>query len=180
MAFEIETKVLNIEVPVILDKLIKLGAEKVLETRLFVTWYRNKGVKTGEDPWFLRVRTDSAGGHEVTWKAKSDILGTARKHKEINFRISDSKKLADLFEKLGLESYAYQEKDRISFIYKDWRFDLDQYPKVPAFLEIEGKSESHVRDAMKLLDVEKNATWAKGERLLIESVYKLNWHNMRF
>jgi len=180
MSFEIETKVLDIEISDILSALAKLPAEKILETRLYVNWYRHKGVKSGEDPWFLRIRSNGEGNHEVTWKAKSDILGTARKHKEINFKISEPEKLANLFEELGLEAYAYQEKDRTSFVYKNWRFDLDKYPKMPAFLEIEGKSENHVKKAMKLLGVENSPTWAEGERLLVEKVYKLDWYNMRF
>lgn len=180
MAHEIETKVLGIDVANIFKEMAQLGAEKISETRLAVSWYRIKSVKEGEDSWFLRIRSNSEGVHEVTWKAKSDILGTTRKHKEINFKIAEPEKLADLFLELGLEKYAYQEKDRTTFIYHDWQFDLDQYPKMPAFLEIEGKSESHVKEAMKLLGISKNKTWAKGERLLIQEIYGLDWYEMRF
>lgn len=180
MAHEIETKVLDIDAEKIKETLLSLGAEKTIETRLIVDWYRIKGVKEGEDPWFLRIRSNSDGVHEVTWKAKSDILGTARKHKEINFNIQEPEKLSDLFEELDLEKYAHQEKDRISFKYKDWRFDIDQYPKMPAYLEIEGNSEEHVKEAMKLLGLENNKTWAKGERILIQDTYSLDWYQMKF
>lgn len=180
MAHEIETKVLDIDKEAIKTKLISLGAEKIQETRLVVDWFRIKGVKEGEDEWFLRIRSYSDGKNEVTWKAKSEILGTARKHKEINFDIAEPEKLADLFEEIGLEKYAHQEKDRTSFVYKDWQFDIDQYPKCPAFVEIEGNSEEHVKEAMKLLGLEDNRTWAKGERILIQETYNLDWYNMRF
>ena len=180
MAHEIETKVLDIDAVAIVKKLSKLGAKKIKETRLAVTWYRLKGVKEGEDIWFLRIRSDSSGTHEVTWKAKSDILGTARRHKEINFKIAEPEQLADLFLELGLEAYACQEKGRTSFVLKDWRFDLDQYPQMPPFLEIEGKSEENVKDALGLLGLEKNKTWAKGERILIQEIYSLDWYNMKF
>jgi len=112
--------------------------------------------------------------------AKSEIIGTTRRHKEINFTIEEPKKLSDLFLELGLEKYAHQEKDRVSFTLKDWRFDLDQYPKMPAFIEIEGDSEQHVRDAITLLGLENNPTWAKGERILIQETYNLDWYDMRF
>ena len=180
MSREIETKVLDIDPKKIKASLKKLGAKKVLDTRLVVDWYRIKGIKEGEDPWFLRIRSDSKGNHEVTWKAKSDILGVARKHKEINFPIQDPEKLADLFEELGLEKYAHQEKDRISFSLKGWRFDIDQYPGMPAFIEIEGKSEDHIKKALKIFGLEKNQTWAKGERILIQDTYRLDWYDMRF
>ncbi|MFA6270335.1 MAG: CYTH domain-containing protein [Candidatus Paceibacterota bacterium] len=180
MAHEIETKVLDIDFEKIKEKLTSLNATKISENRLVVDWYRLKGVKEGEDNWFLRIRSYSDGRHEVTWKAKSDILGTARKHKEINFNIAEPEKLGDLFEEIGLEKYAHQEKDRTSFTFKDWQFDIDVYPKMPAFMEIEGKSEDHVNEAIKLLGLEGNKTWAKGERILIQDTYNLDWYNMKF
>lgn len=180
MAHEIETKVLDIEQASLEQTLVSLGAEQTQKTRLIVDWYRIKDTKEGEDPWFLRIRSNSEGKHEVTWKARSDILGTARKHKEINFLISEPGKLADLFEELGLEKYAHQEKDRTSYKLHEWNFDIDQYPKMPAYLEIEGTSEEHVNEAIKLLKLENNPTWAKGERILIQDTYKLDWYNMNF
>jgi adenylate cyclase class 2 len=180
MAHEIETKVLDIDARVIKEKLVSFDAKKIQETRLIVDWYRIKGIKEGEDPWFLRIRSNSEGKHEVTWKAKSNILGVAAKHKEINFNIPEPEKLADLFEELNLEKYAHQEKDRISFVYKDWQFDIDQYPKMPAYLEIEGSSEESINEALKLLNLENNKTWAKGERILIQDTYGLDWYDMRF
>ena len=180
MTHEIETKVLDIDADKIKSQLESIGAKKILETRLIVDWYRIKGIKEGDDPWFLRIRSDSSGKHEVTWKAKSDILGTARKHKEINFNIAEPEKLADLFEELGLEKYAHQEKDRTSFVYKDWRFDIDQYPKMPAYMEIEGTSEESINEAIGLLGLKNNPTWAKGERILIQNTYNLDWYQMSF
>jgi adenylate cyclase class 2 len=180
MTHEVETKVLDINTDEIIQKLLSLGAEKILETRLSVDWFRQKGIAEGKDSWFLRIRSDSAGKHEVTWKAVAEVLGVARKHKEINFNIDDPMKMADLFEELGLEKYAHQEKDRKSFLLKDWRFDIDQYPEMPAYLEIEGKDESHIKEVLKLLDLEKNRTWAKGERTLIQEIYKLDWYSMNF
>ena len=180
MSHEIETKVLDIDAGDAVARLEKLGAEKKQQTRLVVDWYRPIGVGEGEDPWYLRVRSNSEGSHEVTWKAKSEILGNARKHKEINFLIGEPEKVSDLFEELGLEKYAHQEKDRTTFVLKDWQFDLDQYPGMPAYLEIEGASEAHVNEAMQLLGLEKNRTWAKGERILIQELFGLNWYDMHF
>lgn len=180
MAHEIETKVLDIDADAIRAALAALGAEETQSTRLTVDWYRPIGTKPGEDAWYLRIRSNSDGVHEVTWKAKSDIIGVARKHKEINFTITDRDALADLFTELGLEAYAHQEKDRVSFAYQDWHFDLDTYPGIPPYLEIEGTSEEHVQEALKLLGLETNRTWAEGERTLIENVYHTDWYHMRF
>lgn len=180
MAHETESTILDIDADAIKKKLVALGAEKTRDTILCVSWFRIKGVKEGEDPWYLRVRSDAEGGHEVTWKGKSDILGASRTHKEINFVVSDPEKMGGIFEAIGLENYAYQEKKRTSFTFKNWQFDIDHYPGMPPYLEIEGSSENHVQEAIRLLGLEGNRTWAKGERLLIQTVYDLDWYKMRF
>lgn len=178
--FEVETKVLDIDPEDLKKRLDDLGAEKILETRLIVDWYKNPKDNIGSEPWFLRVRSYSDGKHEVTWKARSEILGNSRKHKEINFEVSNAASAADLFNELGLEAYAHQEKDRLSWKLEDWRFDLDKYPNMPPYLEIEGISEDHINKAIGLLGLEKNKTSPQGERILIETEYKLNWYDMRF
>ncbi len=180
MTHETESTVLDIDAEAIKKKLESLGAKKMRDAVLKVRWYRIKGTKEGEDPWYLRIRSDSEGNHEVTWKGRSDVLGASRTHKEINLTVSDPEKMGAFFEAVGLEYYAYQEKKRISFSLRDWLFEIDSYPGMPPYLEIEGSSEEHVREAIKLLGLENNRTWARGERLLIQTVYNLDWYKMKF
>lgn len=177
---EVETKVLEVAVKRVKDLMKKLEAKKILETRLKVRWFRKFGWGEGDDEWFMRVRSYSEGKAEVTWKATSKIMGVSRKHKEINFAVPDAGKMSELFLEIGLEEYAFQEKDRISWTLKDWRFDLDQYPGMPAYLEIEGKSEKHIKQAFKLLGLEYKETSSEGERVLIQKKYGLDWYQMRF
>lgn len=180
MSHEIETKVLDID-PAELERTLRsLGAKQTQQTRLSVDWFRAAGTKEGEDEWFLRIRSNFEGVHEVTWKAKSDILGVARKHKEINMIVQEPQKMADLFEGIGLEKYAHQEKDRTSYALQGWTFDIDAYPNMPPYLEIEGESENHVQEAIQLLKLKDHKTWAEGERKLIQEIYKLDWYNMKF
>jgi adenylate cyclase class 2 len=179
-SYEVETKILDVDHGLIISKLAELGAEKIQQTKLVVDWYRPEGIIEGEDPWFLRIRSNSDGINEVTWKAKSQINGVTRQHKEINFNIENAVQLADLFSELGLVQYAHQEKERASFLFQDWRFDLDQYPNMPALLEIEGNSEDHINQIIKQLDLQNHRTWAKGERILIQEVYGLDWYDMKF
>ncbi len=180
MSHEIETKILDIKPRKIIAHLNALGAKKVAKNRLVVDWYRLRGMKEGKDPWYLRIRSYSDGTHEVTWKAHSAIARGVRRHKEINLTLEEPEKLADLFEQIGLEKYAHQEKDRTSYTFKRWRIDIDTYPKMPPFLEIEGKNEKQVHECIALLGLEKNRRWAEGERTLIQRIYKLDWYDMRF
>lgn len=180
MSQEIEVTILDINKEEIENKLKSIGAEQTQNTRLIVDWFRIKGIKEGEDPWFLRIRSNSNGKHEVTWKAKSTTEGIVRKHKEINFLIDEPTKLTDLFEELNLEKYAHQEKDRISYKYKDWSFDIDTYPNMPPYMEIEGSSDEQIKEVIQILNLENNRTWNKGERILIQDVYNLDWYDMKF
>lgn len=177
---EIETKVLEVDKKKIKQTLKSLGAKEIQNTRLVVDWYCPKGTHKEKHPWYLRIRTTSDGKNEVSWKSLPKITGNTRHSDEVNFNVSDAKLAKKLFENIGLENYAHQEKDRISFSLKDWNFDLDQYPQMPAYLEIEGKSHKHVQEAIALLQLENHKSIGEGERILIEKEYGLNWYNMRF
>lgn len=177
---EIETKILEIDIEEVKQKLKSLGAKEIQNTRLFVDWFRPKEHEQGEVPWFLRIRTDSEGNSEITWKGKREFLGASSTKKEINLKIQDPKAASDLFLEFGMSLYGHQEKDRISWLYQDWRFDLDQYPNMPAYLEIEGKSEESIQEAIKLLELVHKVATPKGERDVIENNYKLNWYKMYF
>lgn len=180
MTSELETKVLDVDVEQVEKSLQALGAKKIFESRLRVNWYRSPGTKEVEDPWFLRLRSDSEDHCELTWKGISTKLGASRTHHEINIVVSNHKTASELLKAIGLEEYAYQEKDRISWTFKDWRFDLDRYPNMPAYLEIEGKSEESILEAVKVLSLQNHQTSNDGERLLIQKRYGLNWNDMRF
>ena len=177
---EIETKILEVDKEKIKEILLSLGAKETQNTRLIVDWYCPKGAGKDEHPWYLRIRTTSDGKSEVSWKSLPKITGNTRHSDEININISDSVLGGKLFESIGLENYAHQEKDRTSFVLDEWNFDLDQYPGMPAYLEIEGKSHEHVQEAILKLKLENFRSIGEGERKLIEKEYGLNWSDMRF
>ena len=180
MSNEVETKVLNVDVGAITEKLSALGAQKILDTKYSVDWFRTKGSEEGDDQWYLRIRTTADGKSELTWKGQSNILGASRTHKEINLQLDDPEKVRDLLLEIGLEKYAHQEKQRISWTLEDWRFDLDIYPNMPSYLEIEGIDEDHIQKALVLLGLQSNKKNSGGERLLIQDEYGLNWYDMKF
>jgi adenylate cyclase class 2 len=178
---EIETKVLEVDKEEIKKSLKSLDAKEIQNIRLIVDWYGPAGLThAGDDPWYLRVRTTSDGKSEASWKSLPKITGNTRHSDEVNINVSDAFLAGKLLESIGLEHYAHQEKDRVSFVLKDWNFDLDQYPGMPAYLEIEGKSHEHVQEAIKLLHLENHKSIGEGERVLIKKEYGLDWFNMRF
>lgn len=180
MANECETKILEVNKVEIVQKLEGLGSKKLQEIRLFVDWYCTKGSNPDSHPWYLRIRKYSDGRAECTWKSKPVESGIMRTHKEINFMLPEPDQLAALFTELDLEVYAHQEKDRISYQLKDWRFDMDTYPGIPTYLEIEGKDETHIKEAIALLGLENFKATSHNERKLIAEDYKVKWTDMRF
>ncbi len=177
---EIETKVLEVNREEIAEKLKNLGAKEIQDTRLTVDWYSSPNTHSDAHPWYLRVRKTTDGKSEISWKSLPTIVGNTRQSKEVNLDISDFEKGKHLLDAIGLENYAHQEKDRHSFTLKDWNFDIDTYPSMPTYLEIEGKSVEHIKEAMDMLGLQDHESISEGERKLIEQRYKLNWNDMRF
>jgi adenylate cyclase class 2 len=177
---EIETKVLEVDTKSLIKNLEALGAEKIQEVMLTVDWFSAPGFDKDHQPWFLRVRSYSTGKIEVTWKGKHEIEGLARKVREVNVFVDNHENTKTLFKAIGLVCYAHQEKKRISWKLGNVQFDLDTYPKMPAYLEIEAPGEKEISEMIKKLNLSEHQTWNDGEKTLIEGKYKINWCDMRF
>lgn len=178
--YEIETKVLEVNAKDISKKIESLGARKIQDVTLKVDWFSLPENPVNKQPYFLRVRSYSTGKVEITWKGDVEVLGTSLKAREINVKVDDHDKIKMLFEAIGFVVYAHQEKKRISWKLNDFQFDLDTYPSVPTYLEIEASSEEDINKMIKNLNLGDHETWNDGERTLIEGKYKLDWRNVRF
>lgn len=189
---ETEVKVLNIDVEKVKTKLVEIGAKQTYQGKFVVDWLRPIGIGEDEDPWFLRVRSREGREPEVTWKGLTEHEVNVRKKinrkvnqkhhtaDEINFNVSDFNKMRDLFIAIGLEHYARQEKIRTSFELNDISFDIDEYPGIPPFLEVEAFSKQKVEETLEKLDLKNYKRWAAGERILIQQEYKKDWYWMEF
>lgn len=179
-AVETELSILEIDKPRIIAKLKNFGAKQTQKELLKVYWYCNIGDNPEDLPWFLRVRSYSDKKFEVTWKSHSKRDSHSRTHKEINFEVTNIQVIRDFFEGIGMELYAYQEKERVSFELDEWKFDIDTYPGIPTYIEIEGLNSKHIQQAIKKLNLEDNPIWNQGERLLIDKYYSKNWYDLKF
>lgn len=177
---EIETKVLEINKEEIIRKLEDLGAEKIQDVLLKVDWFSPADLVKDNHPSYLRLRSYSSGKVEVTWKGKMKISDGARQVEEVNVLVADYETTKLLFEALGYVYYAHQEKKRMSWRLGDVQFDMDTYPGVPTFLEIEASSGEEIKKMIEKLNLENFETWNEGERTLIENKYKLKWSDMHF
>lgn len=58
-----------------------------------------------------------------------------------------------ILEQLGFSFRNYQEKNRITYIFNDTEIDIDSWPLIPPYLEIEGESDEQINSILKELDL---------------------------
>ena len=73
---------------------------------------------------------------------------------ELSIEIPDESQwdaVASYMESIGLKKIVYQQKKRISYLYNNIRFDIDTWPSVPTYLEIESNTEEAILDGVRLM-----------------------------
>jgi len=152
MKTEFEAKILEINVDEIISVLNELGAKKVGEKqqRRFVYDFTPKK----ENSW-VRLRTD---GQKTTLTIKEILNNKIDGTKEIEITVDNFDKTNLLLEKLGYIHKNYQENKRISYVFKSVEIEIDFWPQIPPYLEIEGKSFDEVKKMIKLLGFDLSQT----------------------
>lgn len=149
MDSEIEAKFLNIDHGEIRDKLKTLGAQCEQPMRLM----RRVTIDTPdmkEKDAFLRIRDE---GHRVTMTYKQFDELTVDGAKEIEVTVGDFDKTIQLLAAAGLPYGSFQESKRETWRYGDVEIVLDEWPWLKPYIEIEGRSESVLREVAIELDL---------------------------
>lgn len=141
---EYEAKFLNIDVDTVREQLRAADAQQAFGKTLFTRLiFENDAVKG--DQW-LRLR-DEGGKTTLTLKQVSDattINGTT----EIEIEVDSLDTTTELLKAIGLRQVRYQQNYREEWQLGDITYDLDTWPDLPTFIEIEGPSEDAVRTAV--------------------------------
>ena len=158
---EYEVRVLEINEEEIQGKLNKLNAvlvENVLQKRYVYDF------KPAIPSKWIRLRTN---GNKSTLTIKniesSKIDGT----KEIEIEVSDFDTTNEILRDLGYKPRGIQENKRIKYNLNGVEVDIDTWPKIPTYLEIEGTSEAEVYNTLELLGIPKE----KATSLDVQSIY---------
>ncbi len=77
----------------------------------------------------------------------TSISGT----EELEITVSDFHLTYKLLQELGFQEKAYQENKRASYLIGHTHIDIDSWPKIPPYLEIEGVTEIDVERVVELL-----------------------------
>lgn len=176
MQTEYEVKILDVNVEEIKKKLKEIGAKRVVERMMRRYVYDIEMDETRKDcsKW-IRLRND---GERTTLTLKEihndNIDGT----KEIEFGVSNFEKTHQFIENIGFPHTAYQENKRISYILDDVEIEIDSWPMIPTYLEIEGKSPDAVQKVVELLDFEMSQTTTIGVRKVYQK-YGIEIHDYK-
>ena len=151
MENEYEITVLDIDVEKIEEKLLQIGAIKegaFFQKRKLYNFHEEYRGR------FIRLRTNGIKT-TLTIKDKSakKEIGSV---KELEIEVSDFEKTDKIMNMLGYEYSTYQENKRIIYKLGDIEFDIDTWPMIPTYLEIEGKSKEQVEGMIEKLEIDKN------------------------
>ena len=141
MKTEYEIIILEIDKEEVIKKLKTLGAIKKGEFNQKRYVYDLRPVENGK---WIRLRTN---GKTTTLTYKDIVSNTIDGTKEIEIEVDDFKKTNELLEKIGFKNRGYQENFRIQYVLNNVEIDIDSWPMIPTYLEIEGNSEQEVIEA---------------------------------
>lgn len=145
---EIEVKFLDISVSEVKQKLEQLGAKKVGEYLYKRKAYDYADKRLSKDNAWVRLRDE---GDKTTFTYKQRF-GVNDNHlqdggvNEIEVVVSDFVLTDNLLKAIGLVEKFYEENKRERYILEGVEVDIDTWPMIPAYLEIEGHSWEEVKD----------------------------------
>ena len=168
MAVEYEARVLDIDKAKLEEKLISLGAEKVADFD-----YKRKVYNfnpASRNKW-IRLRTDGKKTTLTIKEIKSyEIDGTL----ENEITVSDFDETDIMLNKLGYYSHTYQESKRTRYLLGGVEIDIDTWPYIPTYVEIEGKSTEEVTETIKKLELEENTITSLDVQGVFKEFYKID------
>ena len=184
MHTEIEAKWLNIDHDELRAKLKKAGAELVQPERLMIrNIYDYPDLRLTEKKGWVRVRNE---GDKVTMSFKQQNDKSLHGTKEVNL-VVDSFDEADAFLRaLGLKCKSTQETKRESWKLGNVEIELDTWPWIPPYVEIEAPSESELHDVARTLDLDESKGLPGAVSVAFRDIYELTpgelntWESITF
>ncbi len=162
MNIEIELRILNINKEEIIKKLEKLNAEFKWERLQQRYVYDFNEV---EKKKWIRLRTDGLDSTLTIKNIKSDkVDGT----EELEIKVNDFNKTNLILNELGYQKKAYQENKRRRYYLNNVEIDIDSWPFIPDYIEIEGKTVNEVYNIVKLLGYNNEDTTTKDVQTIYE------------
>lgn len=149
MKTEYEVRILNINKKDMIKKLEKLGATfqgHYLQQRYVYDFH--PAVK---GKW-IRLRTN---GKKKTLTIKNILNKNIDGTKELEIEVSDFENMNIILNELGYNHRSFQENRRCQYLLDGVEIDIDSWPLIPDYMEIEGKNEKEIYEMIEKLGYEK-------------------------
>lgn len=168
MNTEYEVRVLEINQEKIINKLKDMNADfkgDYLQKR-YVYDFNPK-----EQGKWIRLRTN---GKKTTLTIKNILSTKIDGTKELEIEVDDFEKTNLILKELGYSPKGYQENRRIQYLLDGVEIDIDIWPFIPTYLEIEGKNEEEIYTTLDKLNISKQEITTED----VEKIYLNYGHNL--
>ncbi len=166
---EIEVKILDIDPKVIVAKLKELGAKKDCSGIVKVTAFDFPDGRLLEDDSYVRVRTVGHGQKTELVLKKKIERDKFKVMEEVETTVGDYGTAVQLFERIGMDAFAKQEKYRAEYTVGSIKFEIDKYPLVPWYVEVEAPTEEEVEKGVRMLGYDMSQTTSMDGATLLRS-----------
>lgn len=187
---EIERKILGIDKRKLISRIntLKQRPRKIFEGRVHIRYFDFPDGRIRKKRDLLRLRVIIPTGRkpftELVYKKYIGVKKGCKYFNELEFPIpgsQDFEKLTQFFERLGLKKVVEYEKKRTLYSQGKIHFEIDEHPKIPAFLEIEAPSPAHIEKAIRQLGLENHEQTSETISELLRRKYpKISLNGLRF
>ncbi len=151
MQQEIETRFLDVDKDELVKKLAQVGALDKGEEKLEEMIFHAADMSWVGKHKFIRLRKAE---NKIKLTYKENVEQTVDSAREVELEVSDLDKCSEFLSRIGLQLIRRLEKYRHTFELGDVTVDIDTWPKIPAYAEIEGPSVESLKKACNILDLD--------------------------
>lgn len=174
---EIEVKFLEIDKDALIKKLLELGADDKGEELITQEIFHDPEKKWYAEHKFCRIRKTGKG---IFFTYKHVQADTATGTTEIEFALAQPEKMKAFLEHIGLVMDRSDEKRRHKFMLGEVVVDIDTWPTIPTYVELEGPSEAAIKDAADKLGFDWSRAVFGTADMVIKERYKLDLSKVNF
>ncbi len=143
---EIEVKFLDIVPEDIEKKVLSLGGKKVYDRVYVDKVFDYPDWRLNSNNAWIRLR-DKGDKITLTYKQRfgEGENGNDKGMYEVEFGVSDFDKVTEFFKKIGMIQKFHEEKRCVHFLLNEVEVNIDTWPLMPSYVEIEGNNWSEVQ-----------------------------------
>ncbi|GAA4663488.1 class IV adenylate cyclase [Amycolatopsis dongchuanensis] len=156
MPIEHEAKVLDIDPAATTALILSKGGQQVSPTRLMRRYVYD--ITPGDQSKWIRLRDTGTETTLCVKEIRSDAIDGTH---EVEVTVDDFAATNELLGLLGFHPKSYQENRRTSFHLDGARLEIDEWPRIPPYLEIEADSAAEVVRTIALLGYDEDQLTAE-------------------